>query len=343
MERFFQQIVEWQLANGRKGLPWQETADPYRIWLSEIMLQQTQVSSVIAYYQKFLQTFPTVYALANASIDEVLAHWSGLGYYARARNLHKAAQMVVDTFDGKFPSDPNLLASLPGVGQSTANAIAAFSYGVTVPILDGNVKRLMIRYLGLQESVGGTAQEKKLWPIAINQVPADATHREMIAYTQGVMDMGNLVCKRTKPQCQVCPVAASCQAYHANQQDELPLPKPKKTVQTKRAYLCIYQNKDQIWLEKRPDSGIWGGLWSFPEEVDVIEASINLPVFTHVFTHFKLEISPLLITNMPPKNTENGNWFLLEDALTQGVPQPVRRIIETIAAMQQDYRLQSQN
>ncbi len=309
------------------------------------MLQQTQVSTVIDYYQRFLASFPDVKSLADASTEAVLAHWSGLGYYARARNLHKAARMVMEEFAGQFPGAPEALVRLPGIGRSTANAIAAFAFGVPAPILDGNVKRVLMRHLGIEAPPTGAALEQRLWAVVHDRVPADATHAQMIAYTQGMMDLGNMVCARSKPACQLCPVASDCEALHRGLQNVIPLPKPKKTVPERETVMAVWQHDGQLALQKRPDTGIWGGLWSFPEypAVDDVPGGKGqlLPAFMHVFTHFKLHITPLLMQGPNIPQDLSLQWFPLADALALGLPQPIRRIIETIAASQQEYRLQS--
>lgn len=349
MSAVFQQLVAWQRQHGRRGLPWQQSADPYRVWLSEIMLQQTQVATVIGYYERFLAAFPDVEALAAAPVDAVLALWSGLGYYARARNLHRAAQQVVAL--GGFPRTSEGLQALPGVGPSTAHAIAAFSWGAPVAILDGNVKRWLVRWLALDADLSQKPVHEQLWQQAQALVPADASHAEMVAYTQACMDLGNLRCTRRQPRCDDCPLQSSCAAHAQGLQQQLPRPKVRK-IQPERAvalWVCLW--RDQVCLQQRPMQGLWGGLWCLPEyagdeEIAVLAGAVplqHLPAFTHVFTHFRLQISPCLSTwpeTAPPPL--DGRWFTLPDALQLGLPQPIRKILQATAAMQQDFRLQSE-
>lgn len=349
MSAVFHQLIAWQRQHGRRGLPWQQSADPYRVWLSEIMLQQTQVVTVIDYYERFLTAFPTVEALAAAPIDAVLALWSGLGYYARARNLHRAAQQVVEL--GGFPQSPEGLQALPGIGPSTAHAIAAFSWGAPVAILDGNVKRWLARWLALDADLSQKPVQDLLWRQAQQLVPANASHAEMVAYTQACMDLGNLRCTRRQPRCDDCPLQTSCAAYAQNMQHQLPRPKSRKALPVRSATLWICLWRDQVCLQQRPMQGLWGGLWSLPEYAQeaalrerVGEVPIqHLPAFTHVFTHFRLDISPCFSrwpdTQPPPVD---GRWFALPDALQLGLPQPIRKILQAMTAMQQDFRLQSE-
>lgn len=336
---FAERMIAWQQEHGRHHLPWQ-VSDPYRVWLSEIMLQQTQVSTVIDYFLRFTARFPDVASLAAAQPDEVLALWSGLGYYSRARNLHKAAQMVMARFGGTFPADPAQLSELPGVGRSTAAAISAFSFGTRAAILDGNVKRVLARWSGTEGYPGVKAIETRLWILAESLLP----DCDMTAYTQGLMDLGSTVCTPKKPACLHCPLSLDCQARLTGRQSELPTPKPKKTVPLRSTVLLLIENQGRILLERRPPAGIWGGLWSLPEAPDTLGAedfcqkklglAIDFdppgPDFTHVFTHFKLQITPLtghVRHNDGRLNEAETGWFTRTQALALGLPAPVRRIL----------------
>ena len=279
---FSRELIAWQRLHGRHTLPWQNTRDAYRIWLSEIMLQQTQVAAVIPYYAKFLARFPTVDALAAAPAEDVMAHWSGLGYYSRARNLHRCAQRVVAEYGGRFPDDPVLLAGLPGIGRSTAAAIAAFSYGARAAILDGNVKRVFARVFGIDGFPGERRTEERMWELAVALLPqasviageggrlgdADAGIRlqaDLQSYTQGLMDLGATLCTRTRPACERCPLAIRCVALATGRVAELPVRKPKKAIPHRHAVMLVVIDNGQVLLQQRPGSGIWGGLLSLPE------------------------------------------------------------------------------
>ncbi len=337
---FSNRLIAWQKQFGRHDLPWQNTTDPYAIWVSEIMLQQTQVAAVIGYYSKFMQRFPTIAALAQASQDEVLQHWSGLGYYSRARNLHNAAQAIMDEHGGVFPQDFAAIQTLPGIGRSTAAAIASFAFGQTQTILDGNVKRVLTRYFAIEGWPGTPKIEKELWTLAESLLPDS----DMQAYTQGLMDLGATLCTRSKPQCQRCPLIETCEAFRQQRVSQLPTPKPRKTTPEKQTTMLILQHGDQVMLEKRPASGIWGGLWSFPEleqsDVDAgvvqqqfgvtVQAVTALPKLSHAFTHFKLHITPQLLTVSKQNNhaSEPGQiWLSVEDAIGAAIPTPVRKIL----------------
>ena len=261
MTDFSTRLIAWQKQHGRHDLPWQNTTDPYAIWVSEIMLQQTQVTAVIGYYSKFMQRFPTIAALAGATQDEVLQHWSGLGYYSRARNLHNAAQTIMDEHNGVFPGDFATIQTLPGIGRSTAAAIASFAFNQVQTILDGNVKRVLTRHFAIEGWPGTPKIEKELWLLAEQLLP----QTDMVAYTQGLMDLGATLCTRSKPQCTRCPLTASCAALQQQRVNQLPTPKPRKTVPEKNTTMLVLLEGDSVMLEKRPSTGIWGGLWSFPE------------------------------------------------------------------------------
>lgn len=342
LSTFAQRVVDWQLSHGRQHLPWQHTTDPYRIWLSEIMLQQTQVSTVLGYYERFLARFPTVQALAAAHQDEVMPYWAGLGYYARARNLHRCAQTVQEQYQGQFPTDSRVLASLPGIGPSTAAAIAAFSVGERAPIMDGNVKRVFCRYFGVYGPTHLRATEKQLWQLAhqaLEQAPADLN---MSAYTQGQMDLGAQVCSRGQPACSLCPLQEGCYALAHQVQTELPTPKPRTQQAERSCHMLIWQQGEQVLLEQRPNQGIWGGMLSLPQfeiEADLAQFLINhgtqlhqaqkMAEFTHVFSHFKLHITPWWLKNptvlYEPKPDER--WLKSEELAVAALPAPVSKLL----------------
>jgi A/G-specific adenine glycosylase len=340
MTDFASRLITWQKIHGRHDLPWQKTTDPYAIWVSEIMLQQTQVSAVVAYYSKFMMRFPTISTLAIATQDEVLQHWSGLGYYSRARNLHHAAQTIMHEHGGQFPQDFVAIQTLPGIGRSTAAAIASFAFNQVQTILDGNVKRVLTRHFAVAGWPGTLKIEKQLWTLAESLLPKT----EMVAYTQGLMDLGATLCTRSKPKCGSCPLNNSCEAYKQNLVSTLPTPKPRKAIPEKQITMLILMHGNEVLLEKRPPSGIWGGLWSFPETeaTDNFSAishdkfGINvqidqpLPILSHAFTHFKLHIlpQPLQITKRLTQTKESGQvWLSLEDAIDAAIPTPVRKIL----------------
>ncbi len=337
---FSTRLIAWQKVHGRHDLPWQNTRDPYAIWVSEIMLQQTQVSAVIGYYQRFMQSFPNIKNLAGATQEEVLQHWSGLGYYSRARNLHNAAQTIVDHYHGIFPQNFEEIQQLSGIGRSTAAAIVSFAFAQRQTILDGNVKRVLARHFLIEGWTGAPKIEKQLWALAESLLPEN----EMVAYTQGLMDLGATICTRSKPKCAACPLNKTCQAYAQNLVSKLPTPKPKKTIPQKQTTMLLIRHGKEILLEKRPPSGIWGGLWSLPEishqEIATqialsrfgldTEAEEPLPSIQHVFTHFKLEITPqpLHVVSKPLQaNMPNMIWLPIEDAIGAALPTPVRNIL----------------
>ena len=341
--RLSQRVVAWQRAHGRHGLPWQGTRDPYRIWLSEVMLQQTQVATVIPYYGRFLARFADVAALARAPLEQVLECWSGLGYYSRARNLHACAQQVVSRHGGVFPARAELLQELPGIGRSTAAAIAVFSHGERVAILDGNVKRVLCRCFGVDGFPGDPVVERGLWQIASAELPTDDT---LVPYTQGLMDLGATLCTRSKPKCDTCPLQASCAAFQKQRVHELPTPKPRKAIPEKHTTMLILLDGDEVMLEKRPPTGIWGGLWSFPEAENTTYPDLALTRFgvtthagpplaqlSHAFTHFKLHIEPRTFYVMQRKSSvaELGQiWLNIDDAIVAAIPTPVRKILQSL-------------
>lgn len=342
MTDFANRLISWQKIHGRHDLPWQNTTDPYAIWVSEIMLQQTQVSAVIGYYAKFMARFPTIADLANATQDEVLQHWSGLGYYSRARNLHHAAQTMMDEHAGQFPQDFNTIQTLSGIGRSTAAAIASFAFNQVQTILDGNVKRVLARHFAISGWTSAPKTEKTLWQLAESLLPQS----DMVAYTQGLMDLGATICTRSKPKCTACPLVSSCMAYQQQLTTVLPTPKPKKSIPEKSTTMLILRQGNEVMLVKRPATGIWGGLWSFPEIDDHeqqdyvalalsqfgINTTVDAPLATisHVFTHFKLHIKPqLLSVNKYALQAREANavWLDIEDALGAAIPTPVRNIL----------------
>ncbi len=311
---FAQKLVAWQRRHGRQGLPWQGTRDPYRIWLSEVMLQQTQVATVLPYYGRFLKKYPTVEALAVASEDEVLRLWSGLGYYARGRNLHKAAQQIARN---GFPRSQGEIEKLPGIGRSTAAAIAVFAFGERAAILDGNVRRVLSRRFG--------AEDKDLWRLAERLLP----RRGIEAYTQALMDLGATVCTRT-PACGNCPVSARCVARKTGRIGELPAARARKALPLRRTTWFVFLHEGRVLLERRPSPGIWGGLWCFPE-TRVLGAikQHRLPPIEHGFTHFRLRIQPVLCE----ARSESGSlWVDLEDAVRAALPAPVRKLLQELRA-----------
>ncbi len=340
MPDFAALLIAWQKTHGRHDLPWQGTHDPYAIWLSEIMLQQTQVASVIAYYQRFLARFPDIAALAEAPLDEVLAHWSGLGYYARGRNLHRAAQLVMERHAGIFPADPDAVMALPGIGRSTAAAILAFAFGQRRAILDGNVKRVLARCFGIAGYPGAKAVENALWQKAELLLPDTGIE----TYTQALMDLGATLCAR-RPACGPCPLRAMCVAYNENRLAELPTPKPRKLQPQKETAMLILRRKGEVYLEKRPPAGIWGGMWSFPEYGVEDEAGLarfgvkgkagaTLPEMLHTFTHFRLRIVPRLFevtATLPEAREPGGLWIAPAEALGAAIPAPVREILKALA------------
>jgi A/G-specific adenine glycosylase len=335
-------------------------ANAYRVWLSEIMLQQTQVATVIPYFQKFITSFPTIAALAAASEDDVLAHWSGLGYYARGRNLHKAARLIVAQFNGEFPRNFDDIIALPGIGRSTAAAVCALAFHQHRAILDGNVKRVLARHRGIEGWTGNKKVEAQLWQQAECLLPQKSSPRpngervrergnlneDIAIYTQSLMDMGATLCTRSKPKCVLCPVQADCVALQTDRINTLPTPRPKKTVPERRATFLLLMHGNDILLEKRPSSGIWGGLWCPPQfddedtaknwfvlnVMDACEVE-RLENFTHTFTHFKLHITPLKIQleRKPLSVAQPGNqWLSVEKALGAAIPTPVRVMLEQL-------------
>ena len=341
---FAARLVAWQAVHGRHDLPWQRTRDAYRVWLSEIMLQQTQVATALPYYLRFVERFPDLAALAAAPLDAVLELWSGLGYYRRAHHLHAAARAIVDRHGGRFPADAASLAALPGIGRSTAAAIAVFAFGAHAAILDGNVKRVLARHRGVDGFPGHAPVEAALWRHAEALLP----ERDIEAYTQGLMDLGAAVCTRTRPACERCPVAADCIARHEGRVDVLPAPRPAKLLPRRAVRVLLLTHAGALLLEKRPPVGIWGGLWSLPEMPldDDVEAHCRerfgadvvveeaLPPVEHGFTHFRLTLHPqrVAVRRWPTRVEAPGTlWVLTQDAAHAAVPAPIRRLLRAAA------------
>ena len=336
---FARGLLHWHARHGRHDLPWQNTSDPYRIWLSEIMLQQTQVATVQPYYERFLARFPELAHLAAAPVDDVMALWSGLGYYARGRNLHACARTVVAQHGAEFPRDAAAIAQLPGIGRSTANSIAAFCFGARAPVLDGNVKRVLCRCFGVEGFPGTSAVEKRLWQLAEELAPA----RRCGDYNQALMDLGATVCTRSKPRCEACPLAGFCIAHGTGRTAALPAPKPRRAVPRRQATLLVLDDGHGVLLETRPPAGIWGGLQSLPElpaGEDPAEwaarrfacrvlAMATAPAIDHAFSHFRLNIAPLLLrVERTPTATEPGYaWLGPAELEAAALPAPVRRIL----------------
>lgn len=341
---FSGRVLDWYDVDGRHDLPWQQRRSCYRVWVAEIMLQQTQVSTVIPYYQRFMQAFPGLDALAGATLDQVLEHWSGLGYYSRARNLHRAARMIAEEHQGAFPESRDQLEALPGIGRSTAAAILAQALDQRHAILDGNVKRVLCRYHAVEGWPGKTAVQKQLWMLAENHTPGV----RVADYTQAIMDLGATLCTRSAPQCPRCPLSADCQARISDRVDRFPSPRPRKSMPVRTARLLILtdQGSGRILLEKRPPSGIWGGLWSLPEAGvgDSIEqvcrqrwglkmlANEDRESFRHSFSHYHFDITPCQVRVRPAGSRVNdtGNiiWCTSSEAAERALATPVARIIK---------------
>lgn len=342
---FSEEVLKWFDQYGRKNLPWQQNRNPYRVWVSEIMLQQTQVATVIPYFERFMVRFPAVEDLAAATQDEVLQLWTGLGYYARGRNLHKCAQQVVDQYQGEFPNTVAGLASLPGIGRSTAGAIVSLALNQPAPILDGNVKRVLARYHAVDGWPGQAKIADKLWAFAEQHTPI----RRAADYTQAMMDLGATLCSRTKPLCTQCPLSADCAGFAQAEPERYPGKKPKKVLPVKTTQLLILQNKKgEILLEQRPPTGIWGSLWSFPElqqgddalsycqqHHGSIEKSQSWQSFRHTFSHFHLEIHPVYIhiektvTQLADGNRQH--WYSEAEWQQLGLAAPVKKLLDILA------------
>ena len=347
-EAFAPALLRWFALHGRHDLPWQHDITPYRVWISEVMLQQTQVVTVIPYYQRFMARFPSVESLAAAPLDEVLHLWTGLGYYARARNLHAGAQTVVEKFGGEFPKDLEGMMSLPGIGRSTAGAILSIASGLRHPILDGNVKRVLSRVFGVAGDPSSNAVLESLWSLADACTPEE----NVGAYTQAIMDLGATLCTRSRPACTLCPMNLDCVAAREGRQAELPGKKQKRHRPSREATLLIAQiGEDRsaaVLVERRPNAGLWGGLWSPPQfetqaaamewcarEVGGLESGTQLMTpIDHAFTHFDLRLRPLRVRCRRHESVKDGEqlWYELHDPPKIGLPQPIKQLFERLRA-----------
>ncbi|GAB0111496.1 A/G-specific adenine glycosylase [Pseudoalteromonas distincta] len=341
---FSNQVVDWYHLHGRKTLPWQLGKTPYKVWVSEVMLQQTQVITVIPYFEKFMQSFPDIIALADADEDLVLHHWTGLGYYARARNLHKTAKIVRDKYQGEFPKTLDEVMGLPGIGRSTAGAVLSLSLGQHHPILDGNVKRVLARYFMIEGWYGVKKVENQLWHLSEQLTPKD----NVTEFNQAMMDLGSSVCSRSRFDCEACPLNSGCGAFNAGKVKEFPHSKPKKAVPKKSCHQLIIQCDDKVLMEKRPNSGIWGGLFGFfefneYEELQMflaqqgLEASlVELEAFIHVFSHFELRINPHVLNVKKTPDVVNDKqlvWYPLDQSIEVGLAAPTKKLVKQITAI----------
>jgi A/G-specific adenine glycosylase len=341
---FARDLLAWFDLHGRKDLPWQHPRTPYRVWLSEVMLQQTQVRTVIAYFERFVAALPTLSALAEAPLDRVLALWSGLGYYARARNLHRAARICVERHGGELPRDFDALAALPGIGRSTAGAILAQAHGLCHPILDGNARRVLARWHGVRGWPGASDVQRRLWELADAHTP----QVRVADYTQAIMDLGATICVRSRPLCAACPVARDCSARHEGSTAEIPERKAAAARPTRETTMLIVRDEvGRVLLEQRPPTGIWAELWSLPESADAasaaelvrerfgvrVSSSHALGDFVHSFSHYHLHVTPLLMNGIrEPRVADDAGcgWFSREDLPALGLPSPVRRLLESV-------------
>ncbi|KAB2906591.1 MAG: A/G-specific adenine glycosylase [Burkholderiaceae bacterium] len=333
-------VVRWQADHGRNHLPWQQTRDPYRVWLSEIMLQQTQVTTVLDYYPRFLARFPDVAALAAAPVDDVLALWSGLGYYSRARNLHRCAQQVMSVHGGAFPDTAEVLATLPGIGRSTAGAIAAFCFSERVPILDANVRRVLTRVLGFGDDLAVARNERLLWERAEALLPHEHLDVAMPRYTQGLMDLGAGVCTPRSPRCGACPLEALCQARREGETERYPVKTRKLSRRAESWWLLLRRDaRGAIWLQRRPAPGIWAGLYCPPvfansealaTQVAGVADARYLEPFTHVLTHRDLHLHPVLVSDAGGAGEvgDGSGWYGPAEWPGLGLPAPVRKLLE---------------
>jgi len=336
-------VLDWFDQHGRKNLPWQQSSTPYHVWLSEIMLQQTQVATVIPYFQRFTEQFPTLEDLAAANLDDVMHYWSGLGYYARARNLHKTAILLVAEHQGLFPTSVEGLSALPGIGRSTAGAIASLALGQAAPILDGNVKRVLSRCFAIQGWSGQADVLKKLWLLSETLSPAyRAGH-----YNQAMMDLGATVCTRAKPSCMTCPLSTHCVALQEDIVSTLPTPKKRAVLPVKRCYWLVSKKQNEVLLQQRPAVGLWGSLWAFPsfdnhdelsdyckqQGLDLVQAE-TLPEKRHTFSHYHLDYTPVICSANKPTDviTEQAKtcWYQSTSHVKIGLPKPVSQLIEQL-------------
>jgi len=341
MEKFSTRLVLWHESYGRKNLPWQNKITPYKVWVSEIMLQQTQVVTVIPYFKRFIQEIPTVKSLAKTAPDQVLKLWSGLGYYARARNLHEAARLICSNHGGKVPNSINELIALPGIGKSTAGAILSLGYKKKAPILDGNVKRVLARYFKIEGNLQASSTTKQLWQISESLLPRDSID----IYTQSIMDLGATICTKSNPLCSSCPVNQDCLAFKEGLVEAIPLKVKRKSKLIKKVLWLLPQGPSgKILLEKRKEEGIWGGLWSFIETEKKVELELELSrnfdsnisdikklnKVKHNFSHFKLEATPYLVKVKKDKKIKNTVWVDFKNAESLGLPAPVKKTINQI-------------
>lgn len=335
-------LLGWHREYGRHDLPWQHPRTPYRVWLSEVMLQQTQVATVIGYFERFIDALPSLPALAQAPLDQVLGLWSGLGYYSRARNLHRAAGLCAQQHGGELPHTLEALMALPGIGRSTAGAILAQAHGLPFSILDGNVRRVLSRYHGIAEWPGLPAVEKRLWALAESHLP----DTDLANYTQAQMDLGATVCTRSKPACLLCPLREDCAAHAQGLSALIPVARPRKAIPVRRTQmLLLIDAQGRVLLERRPPSGVWAELWSLPEvpiDTDAGEALAHLPVhaasapsalpgFRHTFSHYHLDVQPLLWRSVEPSNSvaeATPGWYTARELEGLGLPAPVRKLLE---------------
>lgn len=345
---FTQALLRWFVQHGRKNLPWQHPRTPYFVWISEVMLQQTQVKTVIPYFNRFIHRFPDIHRLAAADEDEVLAHWSGLGYYSRARHLHQTAKLVVNKYDGHLPNELNQLMTLPGIGASTAAAIASLAFNQPTAILDGNVKRVLSRYFLVEGNPNLASVKNQLWTLATQCMPRENCSN----YTQAIMDFGALCCTKHHPSCEVCPLQPSCKAYQYQLVNELPHKPAKKIRETKQTqWILLHHKKENFFLEKQPPHGIWGGLWCMPSiSMDAcpkaylyqsLKLTVNTPIpllqFKHSFTHFHLTIKTVAVeapylelTHRPP---QQGQWFHIEQLQSIGIPKPLTKVLDCFLSL----------
>jgi A/G-specific adenine glycosylase len=343
-EAFAARLLRWFDVHGRHDLPWQSPRSAYRVWLSEVMLQQTQVATVIPYFQRFAKNFPSLRKLADAPLDDVLAAWSGLGYYSRARNLHRAARICVERHRGALPRDFDALAALPGIGRSTAGAILAQAHELRFPILDGNVKRVLSRFLGVRGWPGSALTSAQLWKFAELHTP----HSRIADYTQAIMDLGATVCTRARPRCAACPLARECVAHREGLTSALPERKPARTVPTRNTLMLVLRDgAGRILLERRPPTGVWAQLWSLPEAANLAsararvareharaDAIVLLPLapFVHVFSHYRLDVTPFGAQVARSRRVADADrrWLHPHEAAKLGLPAPVRKLIANL-------------
>jgi A/G-specific adenine glycosylase len=343
---FAARLLDWHAVHGRHDLPWQQPRTPYRVWLSEVMLQQTQVATVIGYFERFVAAFPGLPQLARADLDAVLALWAGLGYYSRARNLHRAARLCVERHGGELPAEIEALSALPGIGRSTAGAILAQAHGQRHPILDGNVRRVLARHARIEDDVSSAAVQKRLWALAESLLP----HQRLADYTQALMDLGATLCTPRQPRCGECPLRGDCAAFAAGLATQLPRKRAARAVPRRETRVLMLRDADdRVLLERRPPSGIWGGLWSLPEAADdaaaaalarrlvgVAPALETLPSFEHAFTHFRLRLHPLRATVHAPATAIGDNpdlrWTDRGARAALGLPRPIASLLDRAEA-----------